>query len=124
MHCRNSGSGENGPLQMEVCRGKSFHLSLQKALINRRELEDQYKGAGTSGRAVREWGVMLKGGEESLQLVGDELASGMQRTSPENVRGCFASGFNAECVPVEGEVGAAARPPNTPKGEDGPGVPA
>lgn len=28
---------------------ESFHLPLQKAPINQRELEDQYKGAGTSG---------------------------------------------------------------------------
>lgn len=78
MHRGGSGWGENGPLHTEVCGGKGFHGSLERALINRREREDQYRGAGTSGRDVREWGVMLKGGEESLQLVGDELASGMQ----------------------------------------------
>lgn len=109
MHRRHSGSRENGPLHTEVCRGKDFHLSLQKALINQRKLKDQYKGAGTSGRDVREWGVMLKGGEESLQLTGDELASGMQCNELGNVRGCFASGFNAEHVPIKGEVGAAMR---------------
>lgn len=78
---------------MEVCRGKSFHLSLQKALINRREFEDQYKGARTSGRDVQEWRVMLKGGEESLQLVGDELASGMQCNESGKCQGLFCFRF-------------------------------
>jgi len=89
--CRHSGLGENGPLHMEVCRGKGFHFSLQKALINQSELKDQYKGAETSGRNVREWRAMLKGGEENLQLVGDELASGTQRNQPGKCQGllCF-----------------------------------
>lgn len=125
MHRRHSGLGENGPLHTEVRRGKGFHLSLQKALINRKELEDQYKGAGTSGRDVRERGVMLKGGEGSLQLVGDELASGMQHNQSEKFRGGeVLQGLTLNAGHIKGDVGTAGRPPNTSKGGDGPGVPA
>lgn len=107
---------------MEGCEGKGCRSG--KGLIDQRELKDQYKGAEASGRGVWEWRMMLKGGESSLQLVRDELASGMQRSEPGKCQGLFCFRFNAEFVPIKGEVGAALRPPNISKGSEGPGVPA
>lgn len=68
--------------------------------------------------------MMLRWGESSLQLVRDELASGMQRGQPGKCQGLFCFRFNAEYVPIKGEVGAAVRPPNISRRSEEPGVPA
>lgn len=86
--CGRSGSGKKGLLHMEVCRGKGIHLPPEKALTDKSE---RARGSIQRSRNLGLWRALLTGGEESLWLIGDELASGMQHTESGKCQGlvCF-----------------------------------